>query len=213
MIKELLINLVKEKYVADIILDYKTQLEKFDELHLSIIYDLIYIHKCFKKIIKYMYKYEKDDIFKNKRIEDIMIYYIDNTFVINSYSPRCANKIFSYSFKTNGNLFLYNNSNIFKECYQSCKLCKCIDLSNNIFRISAFWHNSFYIWFQNILFCLNKNKRIQFIKDIHDNYNLIKLYCLFDAKSYLFNNNFKYMNNELQLVDKKLRIYVEETNL
>jgi hypothetical protein len=177
MIKELLTNNVKEKYISDIILKYKEDIEIYEEVSYYLIYELIYIYKCFKYLKLYFHN----------NIYNVSIFYKNNDMV----SLVCGFELYYFQIVniTNNKCIYCNNS---------------YDIFDNIFNNKLFNYNSLENMIKNIKICKNDSCNKYFYNYFKYDFNNLELLDNNYDYNYIYNN--LPIDSQL-LINQKLKIY------
>ena len=157
MLKEILSNIVQEKYVADIILDYKNDIELFENQSLYFLNEIIYIFKCYNYILHFLKNENIDlnNVIVKKYNDTIYFSYLYNSYIYNIFFQICdltcnkclnCNKNFKFFDK---NLFNFKYLDSFNKWFDNLKFCnqKCkLDLTNYMidYDISYLFNNHTY---------------------------------------------------------------------
>lgn len=188
MIKNILTDIVQEKHISDIIINYKNDMELFENHSLYLYDEYIYIYKCYSFIFDY---------FKINKINT-------NSILIKKFSNTIC---FSFIEKNNNTSFF---SNIFFDINDSYNhICPLCNTKFNIFNYNLFNKTTsfkdFNSWFNNIKICKLDSCNSQFFNHfISFNHDLSLSFYKRDFKYCFAPDTTKLLNNDLNI-----RIYTE----
>ena len=172
MIKNILTDIVQEKYISDIIINYKNDMELFENHSLYLYDEYIYIFKCYHFIFDYLKinmidlnsilikKFENTICFSfiqnNNNLKFFCNIYFDINDTFDNICPLCNTKfdIFNYN--------LFNKTTSFKDFnswFNNIKICKLDSCNQHFFNHFSNFNHDFSLKFYQ------RNFQYSFISD------------------------------------------------